>query len=86
MWLGALEESEMEQFQEGRRLFGHRAADYERECRNLESVFALSLTPRPPDPNAKAQLLARILNGGQGGRSAKPLTSLTFFEKALAVS
>jgi hypothetical protein len=61
--VGALDEEEMASLEEGRRTFGRKADDYIAECRQLESVFALSLTPRKPDSDAKAKLLAKILKG-----------------------
>ena len=58
--VGALDADEIEQFSAGRKEFGQRAEDFIRECRKLNSVFALSLAPRAPAPSTKAKLLARI--------------------------
>ncbi len=63
--VGALDPDETEQFCAGRKLFGRRAEDFLRECRKLNSIFALSLSPRDPAPSAKARLLARIRNAPQ---------------------
>jgi len=64
--VGALDEEEMIALEQGRRTFGHRADDYIAECRKLESIFALSLTPKKPDSDAKAKLLSKILKGNRG--------------------
>jgi len=58
--LGALDEEETEHFQKARVLFGHRAEDFIKECRKLNSVFALSLRPNMPKPETKARLMAKI--------------------------
>ncbi len=58
--VGALDEDELEEFHTGKRLFGSRAEEFIAECRKLNAVFALSLTPKPPLPETKAKLLARI--------------------------
>jgi hypothetical protein len=77
--LGALEADEMEEFEASRRQFGKQAENYIRECRKLNSIFALSLRPTPPSPATKEKLMARIrealhqegseLKGIENGRS-----------------
>ncbi len=58
--LGALDEEETAHFQEAREQFGRRAEEFIRECRKLNSVFALSLRPNQPKPDTKARLMAKI--------------------------
>ncbi len=58
--LGALDEDEMVSFEEGRRKFGEIGEDFIRQCRELNSVFALSLQPQPPKKEARARLLEMV--------------------------
>ena len=61
--VGALDDEETASFQAARLEFGERAEDFIRECRKLSSMFALSLRPSAPRPEAKAKLLAMINAG-----------------------
>ena len=72
--VGALDDDEMEQFFTGRNLFGSRAEEFIRECRKLNSVFALSLQPKKPAPATKAKLMARILNASRSADRKSPRT------------
>ena len=67
--LGALDEEETARFQEARLKFGQEAEDFIRECRKLNSVFALSLRPNMPKPETKARLMARIHDAVKKGGS-----------------
>ena len=61
--VGSLDEEEMERFCTGRMQFGSRAEDFIVECKNLNTLFALSLRPMPPSPAVKRRLLDQIKNG-----------------------
>jgi hypothetical protein len=63
--VGALEAEEMQQFETGRAFYGSRAESYVRECRHLESAFALSLQRTPPKADAKTRLLSMIRDSQQ---------------------
>ncbi len=58
--LDALDEEEYSGFQEARVQFGERGETLITECRELNSVFALSLRPCAPRPATKVRLMARI--------------------------
>jgi|GEM_PF-329869 len=58
--VGSLDDDELQEFETGRRLFGVRAEEFIKECRKLNSIFALSLRPRPASPGTKAKLMAQI--------------------------
>jgi hypothetical protein len=58
--VGALDAQEQMQFEAGRRAFGLKAERFLKECRKLNAVFALSLSPCAPDPRTKARLFAKI--------------------------
>ncbi len=66
--VGTLDDDEMDRFSAGRLLFGEQAEAFIGECRNLSAIFALSLQPKPPRPETKAKLLARIRASGQTAR------------------
>ena len=68
--VGALDAEETTGFQAARKEFGQRAEDFIRECRKLSSLFALSLRPQTPKPDAKEKLLARIQAGLNQSRAA----------------
>ena len=65
--VGALDNEETAGFQEARLEFGQRAEDFIRECRKLSSIFALSLRPKAPGPDAKQKLFAMINAGIKTG-------------------
>ncbi|MDD5349888.1 MAG: hypothetical protein PHQ12_06730 [Chthoniobacteraceae bacterium] len=56
----ALDPDEQALFDAGRLAFGRDAELFLKECRKLNAVFALSLSPCAPDPRTKARLFARI--------------------------
>lgn len=58
--VGALDDEEKDQFAAGRMAFGPCAEAFIDQCRKLNSVFALSLQPREPDPETKGKLMALI--------------------------
>jgi len=58
--VGALDAQEQRQFDAGREAFGLEAECFLKECRKLNAVFALSLSPCAPDPRTKVRLFARI--------------------------
>ncbi len=58
--LGALDEEETAAFHDARQKFGREAEEVIKECRKLNSVFALSLRPNLPKPETKALLMAKI--------------------------
>jgi ferric-dicitrate binding protein FerR (iron transport regulator) len=63
--VGALDEEETREFQRWRQQFGAEAEEFINECRKLNSVFALSLRPRPANPETKKNLLDKIRGGQQ---------------------
>lgn len=58
--VGGLDEEEMVAFQSIRGFYGEEAEDFLRECRQLNSAFALSLRPQPPREDARDRLMALI--------------------------
>ncbi|MDP9291461.1 MAG: hypothetical protein M3O82_03750 [Verrucomicrobiota bacterium] len=62
--VGALDSEETDEFQLARREFGEEAEDFIRECRRLNSVFALSLRPSAPNPETRERILAQIKRMG----------------------
>lgn len=62
--VGALDSDEIDAFQLARREFGQEAEDFIRECRRLNSVFALSLRPSKPNPETRERILEQIKRMG----------------------
>jgi hypothetical protein len=58
--VGGLDDEETAAFQRARRFYGQRAEDFVRECRQLNSAFALSLRPHPPREDARERLMSLI--------------------------
>jgi hypothetical protein len=58
--LGAMEEEELAAFEQARAQFGAEGDAVIRECERLNSLFALSLRPIPPQPATKQRLLSMI--------------------------
>lgn len=58
--IGALDDDELTAFEQARQEHGPAAEEFLAECERLASVFALSLQPRQPEPDARRDLLARI--------------------------
>ena len=75
--VGAIEDGEEEAFQEARKDFGDSAEEVIAEFRQLNSVFALSLSPHPPHPDTKRKLLQAIRQSMQcaGQTSRNPQKS-----------
>lgn len=58
--LGALDDDELQEFEDARHDFGPEGEHVIRECERLSSMFALSLRPTPPRPATKERLLSMI--------------------------
>jgi hypothetical protein len=58
--VGALDEDETLGFQLARAEFGDQAELCIRECRNLNSMFALSLRPEKPRPETRQKLIEMV--------------------------
>jgi hypothetical protein len=58
--LGALDDEELKDFEAQRRALGQAAERTIQECERLNSIFALSLRPTPPQPTTKQRLLEMI--------------------------
>lgn len=58
--LGALDVSEIKEFEKARKHFGQRAEDAIRECRALSEAFALSLRPDSSSIALKARLMSMV--------------------------
>lgn len=58
--LGALETSEMEEFEEARKAFGQKAEDCVRECYALHEALALSLRPAKSSALLKERLMSMV--------------------------
>ncbi len=67
--VGALEDEEVEVFEQARKEFGVRAEDYIQTCQNLGAAFALSLHPQPPALNARERLMSLICRAICGGQT-----------------
>ena len=58
--VGGLDDAEIALFQRARQFYGDVAEAFIRECRQLNSAFALSLRPEPPREDARERLMALI--------------------------
>ena len=58
--LGALESSEMEEFEEARIEFGQKAEDFVRECYELHEALALNLRPAKSSALLKERLMSMV--------------------------
>ena len=58
--LGALEPSEMKEFEEANKTFGRKADDFVRECYALQEVLALSLRPARSSALLKERLMSMV--------------------------
>jgi len=58
--LGALETSEMEDFEEAKKAFGQKADDFVRECYALHEALALSLRPAKSSALLKERLMSMV--------------------------
>ncbi|MGV3530926.1 MAG: hypothetical protein ACO1QR_01045 [Chthoniobacteraceae bacterium] len=71
--VGGLDDQEVVAFQRARKFYGDVAEEFIRECRQLNSAFALSLRPEPPREDARDRLMALIeqSSGGNGMRTRR---------------
>ncbi len=58
--VGAIDADDIEGFKTARVEFGQKAEDFIRECRKLNSMFALSLRPQAPRSETRDKLLEKI--------------------------
>jgi hypothetical protein len=58
--IGALEPSELDEFERARKDFGQRGEDYISECYSLHEAFALSLRPAKSSSALKERLMAMV--------------------------
>ncbi len=58
--IGALEDEEMEEFEEARKRFGQKAEETIAECYALHEAFALSLQPAKTSAALKDRLMAMV--------------------------
>jgi hypothetical protein len=64
--LGALESSEMEEFEQAMREFGQKAEDCLRECYALHEALALNLRPAKSSALLKERLMSMVREREQG--------------------
>lgn len=67
--VGALDGEDIDNFKQARAEFGAQADDFIRECRKLNSMFALSLRPQAPRSETREKLLERIRATMQQGNN-----------------
>ena len=72
--LGALDDSDLGEFERLRQELGSEAERIIQECERLSSMFALSLRPTPPKPATKQRLLDMINGALGGGKKISPDT------------
>ena len=58
--LGALEPSEVEEFEEAKKKFGQKAEDFVQECYALHEALALSLRPAKSSALLKERLMSMV--------------------------
>ncbi len=58
--IGALEDEEMEEFEEARKRFGQKAEETIAECYALHEAFALSLQPAKTSAALKDRLMSMV--------------------------
>ncbi len=58
--IGALEDEEMEEFEEARKRFGQKAEETIAECYALHEAFALSLQPAKTSAAIKDRLMSMV--------------------------
>ncbi len=58
--VGALDDSELPEFEAARGTFGECAENFIHECQRLNAAFALSLRPQAPKAEAKERLMSLI--------------------------
>jgi hypothetical protein len=60
--IGALEEEELEAFEQARKGFGQKAEDFIGECYSMHEAFALSLRPAKSSDALKDRLMSMVRN------------------------
>lgn len=63
--IGALEQDELDQFEQARKDFGQKAEDFIGECYALHEAFALSLQPAKSSAALKDRLMSRVRERAQ---------------------
>ncbi len=67
--VGALDAEDIDSFKQARADLGAKGEDFIRECRKLNSMFALSLRPQAPRSETREKLLERIRATMQQGNN-----------------
>lgn len=67
--VGALDAEDIDSFKQARAELGVQGEDFIRECRKLNSMFALSLRPQAPRSETREKLLERIRATMQQGNN-----------------
>jgi len=60
--IGALEQDELEAFEQARKDFGQKAEDFIAECYTMHEAFALSLRPAKSSDALKDRLMSMVRN------------------------
>jgi hypothetical protein len=60
--IGALEQDELEAFEQARKDFGQKAEDFIGECYTMHEAFALSLRPAKSSDALKDRLMSMVRN------------------------
>jgi hypothetical protein len=63
--IGALEEEELEAFEQARKIFGQKGEDLIGECYSMHEAFALSLRPAKSSDALKDRLMSMVRNRQQ---------------------
>jgi hypothetical protein len=64
--IGALEQEELEEFEQARKEFGQKAEDFIGECYALHEAFALSLRPAKSSAALKERLMSMVRERSPG--------------------
>jgi hypothetical protein len=60
--IGALEQEELEAYEQARKDFGQKAEDFIGECYSMHEAFALSLRPEKSSDALKERLMSMVRN------------------------
>jgi hypothetical protein len=60
--IGALEQEELEAYEQARKDFGQKAEDFIGECYSMHEAFALSLRPEKSSDALKDRLMSMVRN------------------------
>ena len=60
--IGALEQEELEAYEQARKDFGQKAEDFIAECYSMHEAFALSLRPAKSSDALKERLMSMVRN------------------------